>query len=68
MTANTPVELLDQLLKEGGCIITSDQCSELEIADAQACGRMYVRDDGIGFVRRLVTAWRPKHETVINGL
>lgn len=49
MTIN---QLIDQLAKEGGAIVTSAECSEMEIADAQATGRFAVREDGIGFVRR----------------
>ena len=49
----TESELLSKLLKDGGVIVTSDQCSVMEIADARAHGRMYVNTDGIGFVLRL---------------
>ncbi len=49
MTAN---QLMNQLVTEGGAIVTSGECSEMEIADAQATGRFSVREDGIGFVRR----------------
>lgn len=49
MTTN---QLIDQLVTEGGAIVTSGECSEMEIADAQATGRFSVREDGIGFVRR----------------
>jgi hypothetical protein len=43
---------MNQLVTEGGAIVTSGECSEMEIADAQATGRFSVREDGIGFVRR----------------
>jgi hypothetical protein len=45
-------QLINQLAAEGGAIVTSGECSEMEIADAQATGRFAVREDGIGFVRR----------------
>jgi hypothetical protein len=48
----TPTELLKQLAREGGAIVTSAECSEMEITAARACGRFSVNDDGIGFVRR----------------
>lgn len=51
-TNEMPSKLIDQLVTEGGAIVTSDECSEMEIADAQATGRFSVREDGIGFVRR----------------
>jgi hypothetical protein len=36
----------------GGSIVSSNVCSVGEIAAAQACGRFYVDEDGLGFVRR----------------
>lgn len=45
-------QLIDQLVTEGGAIVSSGECSEMEIADAQATGRFSVREDGTGFVRR----------------
>lgn len=48
----TTDQLIQQLVTEGGAIVTSGECSEMEIADAQATGRFSVREDGIGFVRR----------------
>jgi hypothetical protein len=48
----TTDQLINQLAADGGAIVTSGECSEMEIADAQATGRFYVREDGIGFVRR----------------
>ena len=49
ITAN---DLIEQLVTEGGSIVSSGDCSEMEIADAKATGRFMVRDDGMGFVRR----------------
>lgn len=49
MTIN---QLIDQLVTDGGAIVSSGDCSEIEIANAKATGRFTVRDDGMGFVRR----------------
>lgn len=48
----TPSELIADLVSEGGAIVSSGDCHEMEIAFAQACGRFAVDDDGMGFVRR----------------
>lgn len=48
----TTSQLIDQLVTEGGAIVSSGDCSEMEIANAQATGRFSVREDGMGFVRR----------------
>jgi len=42
--------MLDRLGKEGGIIMSSHECSNLEIAQAQAGGNFYVDDDMYGFV------------------
>ena len=49
MTIN---QLIQQVVTEGGAIVSSGDCTEMEIADARARGRFSVRDDGMGFVRR----------------
>lgn len=49
MTIN---QLIDQLVTDGGAIVSSGDCSEIEIANAKSTGRFTVRDDGMGFVRR----------------
>ena len=43
-------EMLTRLATDGGKIVSSAACSALEIAEANAEGRMYVRDDGLGFI------------------
>jgi len=48
----TPEKLIEQLVTEGGVIVCTGDCSEMEIAVAAACGRMAVNADSIGFVRR----------------
>jgi hypothetical protein len=47
-----PKELIEQIVAEGGAIVSSGDCSEMEISNAQATGRFAVREDGMGFVRR----------------
>lgn len=42
--------LFEKLKMEGGKIISSNDCTPLEISEARACGRMYVDDDGFGFI------------------
>lgn len=51
MSPTDPLEFLRFLaLKGGGRIVSSNDLSPLEIATAQACGRMLVTEDGLGFV------------------
>lgn len=50
MTTN---QLIQQLVNEGGAIVSSNDCSEMEIAFAQSEGRFAADDEGFGFVRRL---------------
>lgn len=52
MAALKPEELILQLVKEGGAIVSSNDCHEIEIANARSCGRFAVDEDGLGFVRR----------------
>jgi hypothetical protein len=57
-------QILEQLVKEGGAIVTSNECSEMEIADARATGRMTVDENGIGYVRRY-REWLDRHKTCL---
>lgn len=57
----TPEQLLEKLTNEGGAIVLSDQCSEIEISDAQCTGRFAVNKDGIGYVWRY-PEWLAKHK------
>ena len=52
-------QLLEKL-KEGGSIVSSNDCSQLEIAEAKACDRMHVDENGFGFI------YFPKKEKMIN--
>jgi len=54
--------LIEQLVEQGGAIVTSQECSIIEIADAQATGRWAVDDEGIGYVRRY-REWLDRHKT-----
>lgn len=45
------MENLFTLLKEkGGRIVSSNDCSPVEIAEARACDRMFIDEDGFGFI------------------
>lgn len=48
----TPTQLIGQLAQDSGAIVSSNDCSEMEIADAQATGRFAVDLEGFGYVRR----------------
>ena len=50
----TITQLNYQLVHNGGAIVMSDACSEMEIADARATGRFGTLENGtgIGFVLR----------------
>jgi hypothetical protein len=39
-------------LRDGGNVVSSNDCSEAEVAYAQACGRIYVDEDGFGYIYR----------------
>lgn len=43
---------LHRLKAERGAIVSSGDCSAIEIAEAQACRRFYVDEDGYGYVLR----------------
>lgn len=50
-------KFLQDFIKHGGYIVGSDECSEMEIADAKLHGRMFVDDNGFGHIRRLKKNW-----------
>lgn len=39
-------------LRDGGAIVSSGKCSEIEIVNAQANGRFFVDSEGFGYVLR----------------
>ena len=53
-------ELFEKLKMNKGKIISSASCTQLEIAEARACDRFYVDDEGCGFV------YFPEQPTVSN--
>ena len=46
------MELISDLASKGGAIVSSNECSEIEITDARITGRFVALPDGLGFVRR----------------
>ena len=59
-------QLFDKLKSNGGCIVSSEDCSTMEIADAQARGDFSVDFDGFGYVLR-PHAWLQKHSRFASG-
>lgn len=59
-------KVFDKLAKDGGCLVSSADCSEMEIADARAREDFYL-DGSLGFVRRL-PQWLVKHSRFARGL
>lgn len=59
-------KFVNQLAIERGAIVSSAECSEMEIADARMHDRMYVAPDGLGFVRR-PKAWLERAGIVMAG-
>jgi hypothetical protein len=45
-------EIFDKLATEGGYLVSSANCSPLEIAEAKVRGDFWVMDDHLGYVRR----------------
>ena len=48
----TPEQLIEKMLTDGGAIVSSGICSEVEIAVAKSCGRFAVDENGLGFILR----------------
>ena len=59
-------QLFSKLKNNGGCIVSSGDCSTMEIADAQARGDFAVDGDGFGYVLR-PHAWLQKHSRFASG-
>lgn len=62
----TERQILDALIQERGAIVSSADCSEMEIAFARTEGRFFVDANGMGFVVR-PRQWRENAERVVNG-
>lgn len=56
-------KLFDKLASEGGCIVSSNECTEMEIADANIRGDFFVDDEGLGYVRR-TQKWLDLHKFI----
>lgn len=54
-------DILTALIDERGAIVSSADCSEMELAFARKEGRFYVDKDGFGFVLRM-RLWRENAE------
>lgn len=52
--------LIEKLLIHGGCIVSSADCSQMEIADARVRGDFWADANGYGYVRRL-PEWLARH-------
>jgi len=48
----TTSQLINKLSSDGGALVSSNDCSEMEIATAQAAGCFSVNNEGLGFVLR----------------
>lgn len=59
-------ELLSALVTERGAVVSSADCSVMEIAFARTERRFFVDDDGLGYVLRLKD-WRINAEQAIAG-
>jgi hypothetical protein len=53
--------ILTALIRERGAVVSSADCSEMEIAHARVAGRFFVDPYGYGFVLR-PKAWRERAE------
>lgn len=68
MTTQAPMttdELIKKLALEGGAIVSSANCTEMEIADAAATNRFAVDANGLGYVLR-TKQWLDRATDVIN--
>lgn len=63
---NTMKDMFEKVKTDGGCIVSSGDCCDMEIASARARGDFYVDEAGFGYVRRL-NAWLIKHSRYARG-
>lgn len=59
-------ELFRRLVEKGGCIVSSADCHQIEIADARVRGDWWVDENGMGFVLRL-PGWLARHSQDARG-
>lgn len=64
--ANDFEKLVAKLAVDGGCIVSSADCGEIEIADAKCRDDFYATEKGYGYVRRL-PEWLQKHSRFARG-
>lgn len=57
---NVQTALFEALATKSGCLVSSADCSEIEIADAQRRGDFYVFAGGLGLVHRHAE-WLQRH-------
>lgn len=50
MLLDSAEALLEKLACGGGVVVCTNALTEFGIAEARACGRMYVNAEGLGFV------------------
>jgi predicted transposase YbfD/YdcC len=60
MRRKTVEKLFKKIAYEGGTIVSSAECCEIEIAQARCCGTMFVDEDGLGYI------WRPANKNKEN--
>jgi hypothetical protein len=58
------IDILTALIDERGAIVSSADCSEMEITFARSEGRFYVDNAGFGFVLRM-REWRANAEAAL---
>ena len=54
-------DLFDKIASIGGCIVSANECTEIEIADARLRSDFYVDENGLGYVRR-TQEWLDTHK------
>lgn len=59
--------LLKRIVDYGGAVVSSGECTEMEIANARARGDFYVDANGLGYVRRLQLWLDKAHEALPSG-
>lgn len=64
MTENRAIAFLQRLTFEGGAIVCSEACSEMELVFARKENRFFVDENNYGYVLRL-EKWRSLAESVV---
>lgn len=53
--------MLDRLALNGGCVVSTADCNEIEIDNARARGDLYIDHYGFGYILRL-PEWLALHD------